>query len=73
MWSNTMWAIVRWTHVVAAVGSAVFLYKADEISALDPTRYLFFPLLLLTGIWLWAGRVRAAHRREAGASVPGAG
>lgn len=63
MWSKTTWTIVRWTHLIAAFATGWFLYASDELSGLDPAKFLFFPLLLLTGIWLQAGRMRAERRR----------
>jgi hypothetical protein len=58
VWSNTTWATVRWAHIAAAFANGFVLYRADDISALDPSRYFIFPLLFVTGVWLWIGRRR---------------
>jgi hypothetical protein len=73
VWSYTTWAIVRWTHIAAAFANGFVLYRADDISELDLSRFFIFPLLLVTGAWLWIGRIKAARRREAKASAPAPG
>lgn len=70
MWSYATWATVRWVHIGAAFVNGYVLYRAEDISELDLSRFFIFPLLFVTGFWLWIGRIRAARRREARAKAP---
>jgi hypothetical protein len=61
-------SILRWIHIVLAIPIAGYIYSPfSEIPQYaPPTRYIFFPLIALTGIWMWQGhRVRRIFFKQA--------
>ena len=53
--------ILRTIHLVFSIPIAGYVYSPFENipQYAAPTRYLFFPVLVLTGLWMWQGhRVR---------------
>ena len=65
MTEATRRSILRWTHLVFSIPILGYIYSPfDEIpNYAPPTRYVFVPLLVLTGLWMWKG---AAVRRLLG-------
>ena len=54
-------SISRWIHIILAIPIYGYLYSPfDKLPQYaPPTRYVFFPLMVLTGVWMWQGhRVR---------------
>jgi hypothetical protein len=52
-------SILRWIHLVFAVPILGYVYSPFENipQYAAPTRYVFVPILVLTGLWLWKGHV----------------
>lgn len=52
-------AIVRWVHVVLAIPITGYLYSPFEVlpSYAPMVRYVFFPAIVLAGLWLWKGHL----------------
>jgi hypothetical protein len=52
-------SIVRWMHIVFAIPIAGYIYSPfDKIPAYaPPTRFVFVPGLVLSGLWMWKGHV----------------
>jgi thiosulfate reductase cytochrome b subunit len=52
-------SILRWIHLVLAIPIAGYVYSPfDQIPDYAPlTRFVFFPILVLTGLWMWKGHV----------------
>ena len=50
-------SIIRSLHMVLAIPLAGYVYSPFENipDYATPTRYVFFPLLVLTGLWMWKG------------------
>ena len=50
-------SILRWVHLVLAIPIAGYVYspfgKLPDYAG--PTRYVFFPAMVLTGLWMWKG------------------
>ena len=50
-------SILRWIHLIFAIPIIGYVYspfdKIPEYAA--PTRFVFLPLLVLTGLWMWKG------------------
>ena len=63
-------SILRWIHLVFAIPIIGYVYspfdKIPEYAA--PTRFVFLPLLALTGLWMWKGQ---AIRRLVSRSASG--
>jgi hypothetical protein len=61
--------ISRWIHIIVAIPIYGYLYSPFEKlpQYAFPTRYIFFPLMVLTGLWMWKGHVvrRLVSRRPA--------
>jgi thiosulfate reductase cytochrome b subunit len=51
-------SIVRWIHIVCAIPIIGYIYSPFAVVLPDyapPTRYVFFPVMLLSGLWMWKG------------------
>ena len=55
---TTKRSILRWIHIVFSVPIIGYIYspfdKIPEYAA--PTRFVFLPILVLTGLWMWKGQ-----------------
>jgi hypothetical protein len=52
-------SIFRWIHLVFAVPIVGYIYSPFEKlpGYAPPTRYVFLPVMILTGLWMWKGHV----------------
>jgi thiosulfate reductase cytochrome b subunit len=52
-------SIVRWIHIVLAIPIVGYIYSPfDQIPNYAPaTRYVYVPILVLSGLWMWKGHV----------------
>jgi hypothetical protein len=59
MSNATKRSIVRWIHLVFSIPIIGYIYSPFENipQYAGPTRYVFFPLLALSGLWMWKGQV----------------
>jgi hypothetical protein len=59
MSSATRRSILRWIHIVLGIPIAGYIYSPfAEIPNYAPAvRFVFFPILVLTGLWMWQGPV----------------
>ena len=59
MTQSTKRSILRWTHLVLSIPIIGYVYSPfEEIpNYAAPTRYVFVPSLILTGLWMWKGHV----------------
>jgi hypothetical protein len=50
--------ILRWIHIVFSIPIAGYIYSPfDKIPDYAvPTRFVFFPTLVVTGLWMWKGQ-----------------
>lgn len=57
MTQSTKRSILRWTHLVLSIPIIGYVYSPfEEIpNYAAPTRCVFVPLLILTGLWMWKG------------------
>ena len=69
MRNATRRTIGRWVHLVLAIPIAGYIYSpfASLPDYAPATRYVFFPLMVLTGLWMWKGHW--LHRRPAEGST----
>jgi hypothetical protein len=51
--------IFRWIHIVLAIPIVGYIYSPfDQIPNYAPaTRYVYVPILVLSGLWMWKGHV----------------
>jgi hypothetical protein len=54
---NTKRSILRWIHLIFSIPIIGYIYSPfDKIpDYAGPTRYVFFPILAATGLWMWLG------------------
>jgi hypothetical protein len=59
MTAGTRRSILRWIHIVLAIPIAGYVYSpfANLPQYAGPTRFVFFPLIALTGLWMWKGHL----------------
>jgi predicted tellurium resistance membrane protein TerC len=55
--ASTQRIIVRWIHLVLAIPIIGYIYSPfEQLPDYAPTvRFVAFPLILLTGLWMWKG------------------
>lgn len=64
---GTQRSIFRWIHLVLAIPILGYVYSPFEnIPQYAPaTRFVFVPMLVLSGLWMWKGHVvRRLFRNE---------
>jgi thiosulfate reductase cytochrome b subunit len=51
--------ILRWVHIIVAIPIYGYIYSPFEKlpQYATPTRFVFFPLMVLTGLLMWKGHV----------------
>ena len=59
MKDSTQRSIIRWLHLNFAIPIIGYIYSPfDKIPAYaPPTRYVFVPVMVVTGLWMWKGHV----------------
>jgi hypothetical protein len=59
MKESTKRAIVRWIHLVISIPIIGYIYSPfQELPNYAPlVRYIFLPLMVLSGLWMWKGHV----------------
>jgi thiosulfate reductase cytochrome b subunit len=52
-------SIIRWIHLVLAIPILGYIYSPfEQIPNYAPaTRFVFVPILVLSGLWMWKGHV----------------
>jgi hypothetical protein len=52
-------SILRWVHIVFGIPILGYIYSPfEEIPKYAPAvRFVFLPVLLLSGVWMWKGHV----------------
>jgi hypothetical protein len=55
MKESTKRAIFRTFHLILAIPIIGYIYSPFELipSYAFPTRFIFFPLMMLSGLWMW--------------------
>ena len=69
MKQSTVRLILRWIHLILAIPIYGYIYSPFDKLPLYafPTRFIFFPLMVLTGLLMWKGHVlrRLISKRSA--------
>ena len=52
-------SILRWIHLVFAIPILGYIYSAfEKLPDYAPaTRYVFLPVMVISGLWMWKGHV----------------
>ncbi len=55
----TQRTIFRWIHLIVSIPIFGYIFSPFEKlpDYAPPTRYFFFPIMVLTGLWMWKGHV----------------
>ena len=59
MKESTKRSMVRWIHLIFAIPILGYIYSPFEKlpDYAFPTRYIFLPTIVLSGLWMWKGHV----------------
>ena len=59
MSQGTARTIFRWIHLILAIPIVGYIYSPfDKLPGYAPaTRFVFLPLMVVTGLWMWKGHV----------------
>jgi len=52
-------SIFRWIHIICGIPILGYIYDSptDTPNYAWAIRYVFFPVLLISGLWMWKGHV----------------
>jgi len=66
--------IVRWIHTVLTIPIVGYIYSPFDVlpDYASPTRFVFLPIMLLSGLWMWKGHLvrRLFLKKIAGRANP---
>lgn len=66
---GSMRTMLRWVHIIVAIPILGYIYSPFEKlpDYAPPTRYVFLPIMIVSGLWMWKGHVvrRIFSRRPA--------
>ncbi|HEY8026531.1 MAG TPA: hypothetical protein VIF60_18450 [Burkholderiaceae bacterium] len=72
----TLRTIFRWMHLVISIPIIGYIYSPfEQIPNYAPAvRFVFFPIMALSGLWMWKGHVllRLIARKRPGRALMGA-
>ena len=56
--ANKRW-VFRWIHIICSIPIVGYIYSPFEVipSYAPATRYVFLPVMLLSGLWMWKGQL----------------
>jgi thiosulfate reductase cytochrome b subunit len=54
---KVMRTAIRWLHLVLAIPIIGYIYSPFDVipTYAFPTRFIFFPTMVLSGLWMWKG------------------
>lgn len=67
--------IFRWIHIVFSIPIIGYIYSPFEKipQYARPTRFVFVPIMILTGLWMWKGHlVRRLFSKRSASQNPAA-
>jgi hypothetical protein len=55
----TQRVIIRWIHIICAVPITGYIYSPFAVipDYAPMTRFVFFPVMVLSGLWMWKGHL----------------
>jgi hypothetical protein len=66
---STIRTIFRWIHIIVAIPIFGYIYSPfEKLPSYAPaTRFVFFPVMVVSGLWMWKGHVvrRLISKRSA--------
>jgi hypothetical protein len=67
MTESTKRSIFRWVHIICGIPMLGYIYDSpsDTHNYAFSVRFVFIPVLILSGLWMWKGHaVRRLFRRD---------
>lgn len=63
MKASTERKLIRWIHILFSIPIIGFIYGpvAELPNAANAVRFVFFPVIVLSGLWLWKGHWIKKH------------
>ena len=57
--NTTQRSILRWIHIIVAIPILGYIYSPfEKLPDYAPlTRFVFLPVMVITGLWMWKGHV----------------
>lgn len=52
---STIRLIIRWIHIICAIPITGYIVVIPDYA--PPTRFVFFPVMLLSRLWMWKGHL----------------
>ena len=51
--------IIRWIYIICAIPIVGYIYSPFDVipTYAPPTRFIFFPIMVLSGLWMWKGHL----------------
>jgi hypothetical protein len=73
MTQATRRSILRWIHLILGIPIIGYVYSPFENipQYAAPTRYVFLPLLVLSGLWMWKGHLVGRLFTRESSGTPG--
>ncbi len=65
--------IIRWLHIIASIPIIGYIYGPVKNipNAVIMIQWVLFPLIVLSGLWLWKGHwVRKWHKKKSVSHAP---
>jgi hypothetical protein len=52
-------SIIRWVHIICGIPIIGYIYSPFEVipNYAPATRFVFLPVMLLSGLWMWKGHL----------------
>jgi hypothetical protein len=71
MTASTKRKILRWTHIILSIPIIGLIYGpvAEVPRAMFAIRFVFFPIILISGLWMWKGHVVEKYLRKRSATT----
>jgi thiosulfate reductase cytochrome b subunit len=59
MKASTERKIMRWIHIILSIPMVGYIYEpvAERPDAAFATRFVFIPVVILSGLWMWKGHL----------------
>ena len=59
MKESTKRSVIRWLHIIFGIPIIGYIYSPFDLVHYyaTPTRYVFVPIIVLSGLWMWKGHV----------------
>jgi hypothetical protein len=66
-------SIVRWFHITCSIPIIGYIYSPFEAlpDYAPATRFVFVPVMLLSGLWMWKGHILRRLISKDGTSIRG--